>query len=97
MTIKYLYSKFFKKIIRGKSILNSKINSTAKIYSGTSFYNSNIGRYSYVDMIVRFTIVILVRFVVLQMVLLQVVPNILLIGFLLLLFFIMLMGGPVII
>lgn len=48
MTIKYLYSKFFKKIIRGKSILNSKINSTAKIYSGTSFYNSNIGRYSYV-------------------------------------------------
>lgn len=48
MKLSYIYSKFFKKIIRGKSILNSKIDKTAKIYSGTEFYNSCIGRYSYV-------------------------------------------------
>lgn len=44
----YLYSKFFKKILRGRSILNSKIDKSAKIYSGTEFYNSSIGRYSYI-------------------------------------------------
>jgi len=48
MTLGYLYSKFFKKIIRGTSVLNSKIDKTAMIYSGTTFYNSKIGRYSYV-------------------------------------------------
>lgn len=48
MNLSYIYSKFFKKIIRGKSILNSKIDKTAKIYSGTEFYNSSIGRHSYV-------------------------------------------------
>ena len=35
MTIGYLYSKFFKKILRGKSILNSKVDKKAKIYSGS--------------------------------------------------------------
>lgn len=48
MTLSYLYSKFFKKVLRGKSILNSQIDKTAKIYSGTEFYDSSIGRYSYV-------------------------------------------------
>ena len=35
MTLSYLYSKFFKKVLRGKSVLNSQIDKTAKIYSGT--------------------------------------------------------------
>lgn len=48
MNLSYIYSKFFKKIIRGKSILNSKIDKTAKVYSGTEFYDSSIGRHSYV-------------------------------------------------
>jgi len=48
MTLSYLYARFFKKILRGKSILNSQINKTAKIYSGTEFYDSSIGRYSYI-------------------------------------------------
>lgn len=47
MTLGYLYSKFFKKIIRGKTILNSKIDKTAKVYSGCLFYNSSLGKYSY--------------------------------------------------
>ena len=48
MTIGYLYSKFFKKILRGKSILNSKVDKKAKIYSGSQFQDSSLGRYSYV-------------------------------------------------
>lgn len=48
MNLSYLYSKFFKKVLRGKSILNSRIDNTAKIYSGTEFYNSSLGRHSYV-------------------------------------------------
>lgn len=48
MTLSYLYSKFFKRVVRGKSILNSKIDKTAKVYSGSTVYNSIIGRYSYV-------------------------------------------------
>lgn len=48
MTFAYLYSKFFKRIIRGTSILNSEIDKTAKVYSGSTFYNSKIGRHSYV-------------------------------------------------
>mgnify|MGYP003206075490 CR=1 FL=1 len=49
MTLSYLYSKFFKKIIRGKCILNSKIHKTSVVYSGSSVVNSTIGRYSYVS------------------------------------------------
>lgn len=48
MTIGYLYSKFFKKILRGKSILHSKVDKKAKIYSGSQFQDSSLGRYSYV-------------------------------------------------
>lgn len=48
MTIGYLYSKFFKKILRGKSILHSKVDKKSKIYSGSQFQDSSLGRYSYV-------------------------------------------------
>lgn len=48
MTISYLYSKFFKIVLQGKSIRNSRIDKTAKIYSGTEFYDSSIGRHSYI-------------------------------------------------
>ncbi len=48
LTLSYLYSKFFKVILQGKSIRNSKINDTAKIYSGTEFYDSSIGKHSYI-------------------------------------------------
>ena len=48
MTISYLYSKLFKKYLRGKSILDSKVDKTACIYSGTHFYKSSLGRYSYI-------------------------------------------------
>lgn len=48
MTLNYLYSKFFKIILQGKCVRNSKIDKTAKIYSGTEFYDSSIGRHSYI-------------------------------------------------
>lgn len=48
MTIGYLYSKFFKKILRWKSIYKSRVDKTAKIYAGTEFHNSSIDRFSYV-------------------------------------------------
>lgn len=48
MTLGYLYSKFFKRIVRGKSILDSTISKRAKVYSGSLVYHSSIGRYSYV-------------------------------------------------
>lgn len=48
MTLSYLYSKFFKIVLQGKSIRNSSIDKTAKIYSGTEFYDSSIGRHSYI-------------------------------------------------
>ena len=48
MKLGYLYSKFFKIILQGKGILNSKIDRTSKVYSGTEFYDSSIGRHSYV-------------------------------------------------
>jgi acetyltransferase-like isoleucine patch superfamily enzyme len=47
MTITYLYSKFFKKILRGKCVINSKIDKTAKINSGATIVDSVIGRYTY--------------------------------------------------
>ena len=43
----YYYSKFFKKIVRGKCIVNSDIHKTAKINSGATIVDSTIGRYSY--------------------------------------------------
>lgn len=48
MTLGYLYSKFFRRIVPGKSIRNSRIDKTAKVYSGTQMYDSSLGRYSYV-------------------------------------------------
>lgn len=48
MRLSYLYAKFFKKVLQGKSVLNSHIDKTAKVYSGTELYNSSIGRYSYI-------------------------------------------------
>lgn len=46
MTLAYLYSKFFKKILRGKSINNCIIDNTAKINSGVNLVNTQIGRYT---------------------------------------------------
>lgn len=47
MTLSYLYSKFFKKILRGKSVINSTIDKTAVINSGSSVSASKVGKYSY--------------------------------------------------
>lgn len=47
MIISYLYAKFFKKILRGKAIINSKIDKTASIASGCTIVNSSMGKYSY--------------------------------------------------
>ena len=47
MTLSYLYSKFFKKILRGKSIINSTIDKTAVVNSGSSVSASKFGKYSY--------------------------------------------------
>ena len=47
MSLLYYYSKFFKKILRGKCVINSQIHKTAKINSGSSIVASSIGRYSY--------------------------------------------------
>lgn len=47
MSLSYLYGKFFKKIIRGKCVINSKIHKTARINSGASIVDSTIGRYTY--------------------------------------------------
>jgi len=44
--ILFIYSKFFKKI-RYHSFKNSKIHSTSKIESGTTFYNSSMEKYSF--------------------------------------------------
>lgn len=43
----YYYSKFFKKILRGKCVINSQIHKTAKINSGATIVDSTIGRYTY--------------------------------------------------
>lgn len=48
MTLGYLYSKFFMRVVRGKSILNSNINKKAKVYSGSLVYSSSLDRYSYI-------------------------------------------------
>lgn len=48
MTLAYLYGKFFKKVLRGKCVRNSKVHPSAKIGSGSEFINSSIGRYSYI-------------------------------------------------
>lgn len=47
MNLTYLYGKFFKKIVRGKCVINSDIHKTAKVNSGSTIVDSKIGRYSY--------------------------------------------------
>ncbi len=47
VSLSYLYGKFFKKILRGKCIINSQIHKTAKINSGATIVDSTIGRYTY--------------------------------------------------
>lgn len=47
MTIRYIYSKIFKKYLRGKSIIRSNIHKTTSIASGCNIVNSRIGKYSY--------------------------------------------------
>ena len=47
VSIGYLYSKFFKKIVRWKSIVDSHVDRGASIGSGTSFISSSIRRHSY--------------------------------------------------
>lgn len=46
-SVLYYYSKFIKKILRGKCICLSKIDCTAHINAGCSVYDSIVGRYSY--------------------------------------------------
>lgn len=46
MRISYIYAKIFKKLLRGKAIYNSTIDSTTKVNSGSSIVNSIIGRYN---------------------------------------------------
>lgn len=48
MTLSFLYAQFFKKVVRGKCVYNSKVEKTAKIYSVTHFYDSSLGRHSYI-------------------------------------------------
>lgn len=47
MTLLFLYSKLVKKL-HGKCIKNSRCHKTSTIYASTDFYDSSIGRYSYV-------------------------------------------------
>ena len=47
MKLGYLYGKIFKKVLRGKCVINSDIHKTAKTNSGSTIVNSAIGRYSY--------------------------------------------------
>lgn len=46
-SLSYFYSKFFKIVLRGKSIVSSQIDETAKIYSGCNVINTSVDRYSY--------------------------------------------------
>lgn len=47
VSLEYLYGKFFKKMLRGKCVINSDIHKTAKINSGATIVDSTIGRYTY--------------------------------------------------
>lgn len=46
-SFEYFYSKFIKKVMRGKCVLNSLVDRTVVINSGCNVVNSEIGRYSY--------------------------------------------------
>ena len=47
ISLGYLYGKLFKKVLRGKCVINSNIHKTAKINSGATIVDSTIGRYTY--------------------------------------------------
>ena len=47
-SIYYLYSKFFKKVVRGRCVINSSIHKTSHVDSATEFHDSQLDRYSYV-------------------------------------------------
>jgi len=47
MSLLYYYSKFVKKILRGRCVRNSQIDATAVVNSGSSVVNSTLGAYSY--------------------------------------------------
>jgi acetyltransferase-like isoleucine patch superfamily enzyme len=47
MKLSYFYGKFFKKILRGKCVINSHVHKTTKINSGATIVDSTIGRYTY--------------------------------------------------
>lgn len=46
-SFQYYYSKFFKVVVRGKSVNNCIIDKTAVIFSGCNLYNTTVGRYTY--------------------------------------------------
>lgn len=48
ISLTYLYSKFFKKIVRGRCVINSQIHPTSHVDSATEFHNSTMDKYSYV-------------------------------------------------
>lgn len=48
MSLKYLYAKFFKLILRGKCVVNCKCDKSAVVMSGVNFVNSTLGKCSYV-------------------------------------------------
>ena len=47
MTLSSLYAKFFKRILRGKSVINSNIDKTSVINAGCNICNTTMGRHSY--------------------------------------------------
>lgn len=47
VSFSYIYGKFFKKILRGKCVINSRIHKTAMINSGATIVDCTIGRYTY--------------------------------------------------
>lgn len=47
MTLTYLWAKFFQKIIRGKAIINSRIDKTVVVNSGCCISETSIAKYSY--------------------------------------------------
>ena len=48
ISLKYLYAKFFKLVLRGKCVINSNCDKSAVIMSGANFVNSSLGQCSYV-------------------------------------------------
>lgn len=49
ISIGYLYSKFVKRVLRGRCIINCNVDKTASIASGCNVSCSAVGRYSYMS------------------------------------------------